>query len=98
MSEFNNTAPKGEEIENEVEAFDANAQGEAFDAFAPENIGVVNFIQLGRIYDTLMAILQNLSPEDAEILLKTHFEGSLMGPSPRFNGNFVTDELNSEGV
>lgn len=75
------------------EEFEPEALGETYDAFAPENIGTVHFIQLGRIYDVLMGIYTHLNPVAAENLLNLHLEGSLMGPSPLFNGKFVSDEI-----
>lgn len=73
----------------------SNPTAESEDPFAPENIGVLHFIQLSRIYDTLMAILSNTAPEQAEKLLEVHYNGGLMGPTPHFSGNFITDELNN---
>lgn len=79
--------------ENTNEVYDADELGEAYDAFSPENIGTVHFIQLGRIYDVLMGIYTHLNPTAAENLINLHLEGSLMGPSPLFNGKFVSDEI-----
>lgn len=66
----------------------------ANDPFAPENIGIVQFIMLGRIYDALMALLREANPEVATDLLEMHMQGNLMGPQPMFNGVFITDEVN----
>lgn len=66
------------------------------DPFSPENIGVVHFIQLGRIYDVLMGIFSTIDKEKAHDLLEIHSKGAFMGPEPRFSGNFITDEINVE--
>lgn len=73
------------------DALGSNAQ----DAFAPENIGVIHFIQNQRIYDVLLALLTDANPEMAKDLLELHATGSFMGPEPRFDGHFITDEVNS---
>lgn len=66
----------------------------ADDPFSPENIGVVHFIQLGRIYDVLMGIFSTIDKDKAHDLLEIHSKGAFMGPEPRFSGNFITDEIN----
>ena len=66
------------------------------DPFAPENISIANFIIQARLYDVAMALLTKLDPEVASELLELHATGALMGPSPAFVGDFVTDALNSE--
>ena len=60
------------------------------DPFSPENIGVLHFITLARIYDVLMADLTNSDPEAAKRILKLHAEGKLMGPPPNMTGEFLT--------
>ena len=65
------------------------------DPFSPENIGVVHFIQLGRIYDVLMALLTETNAEAAKSLLEMHATGALVGGQPFFNGKFVSDEVNN---
>lgn len=64
------------------------------DAFAPQNIGPITYITLARIYDVLVAILAVQSPERHRDLLEAHAKGLLLGPSPVFEGIFVTDEIN----
>lgn len=68
------------------------------DPYSSENIGVIQFIMLGRIYDTLMALLTDANPQRASDLLEMHSKGVLMGPSPFFNGTFITDEVNRDGT
>ena len=66
----------------------------ANDGLAAENIGVVTFIQLSRIYDVLLAILADSNEEMHLELLQAHAAGLLLGPSPVFQGRFLTDEQN----
>ena len=66
------------------------------DPFSEENIRVSNFILLNRIYDVLMGLYQEANPDKARDLLELHLAGNIMGPSPAFNGNFITDLVNAE--
>lgn len=66
------------------------------DPFAPENIGVLQFIMLGRIYDVLMADLQIKKPEVAEMIAEAHSKGFLIGVPPIFNGQFLSGEDEDE--
>lgn len=66
------------------------------DAFSEENLRVVNFILLGRIYDVLMGLLTEANSSAAADLLELHAGGSLLGPSPSFNGAFITDLMNAQ--
>jgi hypothetical protein len=75
---------------------DGHDQPEDTDAFSPENIGVVQFIVLSRILDTLYALHQVQDPEKHVELLEAHAQGLLLGPSPTFQGLFLTDEINRE--
>lgn len=61
------------------------------DPFAPENIGIVNFIMMGRIYDVLFTILQDTDSEAASRLFEAHSKGYLIGPPPDFNGEFLSN-------
>lgn len=63
-----------------------------FDPFAPENIPVLQFISLQRIYDALM--LSNvLADFDAtKRLHELHASGKLLGTSPNWDGIFAGDE------
>ena len=70
---------------------DATTNG---DAFSPDNIGVVHFIVQARILDTLYAILAHHNPDGHRDLLEAHAQGLLLGPSPLFAGQFLTDEMN----
>lgn len=65
------------------------------DPFSPENVGALNAIINMRIYDALIALLREQNPEAASDLLKMHYEGTIVGPEPRLNGQFLTDEMNT---
>lgn len=66
------------------------------DPFSKENIDIVQFITLARIYDVLLALLQEADADVAGRLLEIHSMGGLMGPSPKFSGAFITDIANEE--
>ncbi len=59
---------------------------------APDNIQVVQLITLLRIYDVLMALLDNENAAVAEQLLNLHKEGTLMASSPYMTGMFIADQ------
>lgn len=63
-------------------------------ATGPE-YNLINFVQLSRIYDVLMTLVQIQDPAAAERLLATHAEGHLVNPSPQYTGEFVFDSLNA---
>lgn len=66
------------------------------DPFAPDNIGVLHFVVQARIYDVLMALLQEQNGASAKNILEMHSQGLLIGPQPFFTGTFITNELNQE--
>jgi hypothetical protein len=52
-----------------------------------DNLPMVNYIMLHRIYDVLCLIAKNSSEEsrnEIEKMVKYHEEGFLLGPSPSF--------------
>jgi hypothetical protein len=50
-----------------------------------DNLDMVNYIILHRIYDVLLMISNKLvGPEETEKMSKYHEEGYLLGPSPSF--------------
>lgn len=63
----------------------------ADDPFSPENIGILQFIMLSRIYDLLMLDLDMRNPEAAKKVLEIHRRGALMGVPPVLNGEFLSD-------
>lgn len=69
---------------------------EEINPFSPDNAVLMNFIVQARIYDVLMALLAESNKTLHMELLKLHAAGAFMGPSPAYNGNFVTDELNAQ--
>lgn len=52
------------------------------DPFSPENSAKLSLVVNMRIYDALMAILHETSPESAERLNKIHEEGGLLCSLP----------------
>lgn len=62
------------------------------DPFSPENIGVIQFIMLARIYDLLMLDLADRRPEAAAKVSEAHHKGSLLGVVPVMNGQFLRSE------
>lgn len=66
------------------------------DAFSADNIGVVGFITNARILDCLYALLRVQDPAAHTELLEAHAQGLLLGPSPVFQGLFLTDEVNRQ--
>ena len=58
-----------------------------------ENLGMVTFIMLGRIYDMLSLIADGLGKgDDAIRLISLHQSGELMCPPPSINVNEYEDE------
>jgi len=50
-----------------------------------DNIPMVNYIMLHRIYDLLTVIANKLvGPEDTSKLIQYHEQGYLLGPTPAF--------------
>ena len=65
------------------------------DPFKGAEYNMVQFVQLSRIYDVLMTLVQISSPTAAERLLAAHAEGHLVNPSPQYTGEFLFDSLNT---
>lgn len=67
------------------------AVDESFDPFAPENIPVLQFVTLQRIYDALMLnnVLQDF--DATKKLHELHAQGKLLGTSPNWDGIFEGD-------
>ena len=67
-----------------------------------ENLPMVNYIMLHRIYDLLTLIANKLvGPEDVSKMVSYHDEGYLLGPSPSYTPtpeeeNFQQDTLDLE--
>lgn len=51
-------------------------------AAVEDNIPLVTLIQITRVYDVLMALLQEQNPEKAEVLYKIHEQGDIMTSAP----------------
>jgi hypothetical protein len=58
-----------------------------------ENLPMVNYIMLHRIYDMLALIASKLAnEEDVDKLLKMHEEGYLFGPPPAYTSSEDSNE------
>lgn len=68
------------------------------DPFGPTTAPGLSLIMQFRIYDLLMAILREQNPDVAREMLTLHATGAVAGPSPNFNGIFLTDEMNPGGA
>ena len=75
--------------ENTAPASPLNANA---DPFSPENIGILHFVTLSRIYDVLMADLGERNPEVMNRIFEVHASGGLVGPPPDFSGVFLSAE------
>lgn len=64
----------------------------ARDPFAPENIGILQFIMLARIYDLLMIDLNERRPEVANKVLEAHRKGAILGSAPVLSGEFLSED------
>lgn len=62
---------------------------------AESDIHTINFIQLSRVYDVLMAILSHMDKDKASELLEAHANGVIYSTSPFFTGDFLTDLANA---
>lgn len=81
-----NTAPVREN--NDPFAEDEASQN----PFSPENIGILQFIMLARIYDLLMIDLNEKNPEVANKVLEAHRKGAILGTAPVLSGQFLESE------
>ena len=53
-----------------------------------DNLPMVNYIMLHRIYDILTLIATKIAdPEDVNKMIKYHEDGYLLGPAPSFTPN-----------
>jgi len=49
-----------------------------------DNLPMVNYIMLHRIYDMMTLIANHFDPEKAEKMIEYHEQGYLLGPGPSF--------------
>jgi hypothetical protein len=49
-----------------------------------DNLDMVNYIMLHRIYDLLTLISSKMAPEDTAKMIQYHEEGYLLGPVPSY--------------
>jgi hypothetical protein len=66
------------------------------DPFSPESAPGVSLVVQLRIYDVLLAMLNEMSPDKAEALMDLHATGALMAPPPMYNGVFVYEQDRQE--
>ena len=80
-----------------MEEIRGESEDTARDPFAPENIGVIQFIMLARIYDLLMIDLNARNPEVANKVVEAHRKGAILGTAPVLSGEFLeSDRVNGE--
>ena len=65
------------------------------DPFSEDNYRIIQFVQLSRIYDALVTLIQIQDPTAAAHLLEVHAQGGLVAPSPDYSGEFLWDTANS---
>jgi hypothetical protein len=63
-----------------------------------DNLPMVNYIMLHRIYDMLTIMANKVDPEKTEKMIKYHEEGYLLGPSPSFTPQEGSEESDTEFV
>jgi hypothetical protein len=63
-----------------------------------DNLPMVNYIMLHRIYDMLTIMANKVDPEKTEKMIKYHEEGYLLGPSPSFTPQEESEEFDTEFV
>ena len=63
-----------------------------------DNLPMVNYIMLHRIYDMLTIMANGVDPEKTEKMIKYHEEGYLLGPSPSFTPQEEISENSDEKV
>ena len=61
-----------------------------------ENLDMVNYIMLHRIYDILTLIANKLvGPEQTSKMVQYHEQGFLLGPSPAYTSDIQSTEDNA---
>ena len=64
-----------------------------------DNLDMVNYIMLHRIYDLLTIIANKLvGPEDTSKLIQYHEQGFLLGPTPAFTPSEVLNPTCSKNI
>ncbi len=63
-----------------------------------DNLPMVNYIMLHRIYDMLTIMANKVDSEKTEKMIKYHEEGYLLGPSPSFTPQEGSEESDTEFV
>jgi hypothetical protein len=65
----------------------------AHDPFSQAEAPGISLVVLLRIYDVLMGMYTEMAPEKADALIEAHLKGTLLGPTPAFSGQFLTNEV-----
>ena len=63
-----------------------------------DNLPMVNYIMLHRIYDMLTIMANKVDYEKTEKMIKYHEDGYLLGPSPSFTSQEGSEESDTEFV
>lgn len=59
-----------------------------------ENLPMVNYIMLHRIYDMLTLVAKgSVGAEEVERMVKYHEQGFLLGPEPAYTPNEIKDQV-----
>lgn len=66
--------------------------GDYGNPFAPENAAGLSLIVQMRIYDTLMAILNSLDAETADLVYEAHKKGRIISDLPAYLPEETDDE------
>jgi hypothetical protein len=82
-----------DEISNFNQNTDYDASASLHEAQS-NDMEMAQFIISNRIYDVLLALLQEQRPDKARDLLELHRSGNLLGTTPSWNGTFLTDLMN----
>jgi hypothetical protein len=68
--------------------------GQVNDPFSPDNAPGMSLIVQMRMYDVLLAILNEQNPDVCDRILEAHAQGKLLAPVVTFNGEFEYNRLN----
>jgi hypothetical protein len=69
-------------MEDVEQADDEISQGEGIDPFTQDNAPIVSLIVQMRLYDVMMALLNEQNPEAAAALHRVHAQGGILGSLP----------------
>lgn len=75
---------------------DDSTTGPDLDAVEQMTTEEAQLITSMRIYDVLLGMYTEMSPEKAEVLMDIHAEGRLVGPVPLINLDFDTADVDEK--